>query len=85
MVIDEGDLQSILYYPEPQKGGWVTVVDLNYQGSSNYNTQYYPGYFRLYLNYLWRLTRIGGALELDELCGRMNERDDIPWFDPDMC
>ncbi|EEA21200.1 hypothetical protein PMAA_049980 [Talaromyces marneffei ATCC 18224] len=88
LVIDEGALQFILRHPEPlrdQKGGWVAVVDPNYQGGTSYNTRYYPGYLlRLYLKYLWSLTRIGRALELDELCGRMNGPDDIPWFDSDM-
>ncbi|KUL85209.1 hypothetical protein ZTR_08924 [Talaromyces verruculosus] len=87
LVIDDGALQSILRHPEPksgQKGGWVTVVDPNYQRGSSYNTRYYPGYFRLYLGYLWSLMGIGRALELDELCGRMDGPDDIPWFDTDM-
>lgn len=84
LVINENALQSILGHPEPQKDGWVTVVDPNYQGGSNYNTQYYPGYFRLHLKYLWSLTCIGRALELDDLCRRMNGPDDIPWFDSDM-
>ncbi|GAM33331.1 hypothetical protein TCE0_004r00154 [Talaromyces pinophilus] len=87
LVIDDGALQSILRHPEPesgQEGGWVTVVDPSYQGGSSYNTRYYPGYFRLYLGYLWSLVGIGSALELDDLCGRMDGPDDIPWFDPDI-
>lgn len=85
LVIDEGALQSIIQHPEPQKprqrGAWVTVVDPHYCGGSSYNTRYYPGYFRLLLDDLWEMTRIGDALELDELCGRMKGPDDIPWFD----
>jgi hypothetical protein len=63
LVIDEGALQSMIHHP-----GWVTVVDPNYRGGSSYNTQYYPGYFRLYLSDLWSLTRIGRALGLDDVC-----------------
>lgn len=87
LVIDDGALQSFLRHSEPksgQEGGWVTVVDPDYQGGSSYNTRYYPGYFRLYLEHLWSLTRIGRALELDDLCGRMDGPDDIPWFDTGM-
>ncbi|EED14883.1 hypothetical protein TSTA_043540 [Talaromyces stipitatus ATCC 10500] len=87
VVIDEGALQSIIRHPEPQsgrKGDWVTVVDPNYRGGSSYNTRYYPGYFRLYLDDLWSLTRIGRALGLDDVCGRMKGPNDVPWFDSDM-
>ncbi|EED17199.1 conserved hypothetical protein [Talaromyces stipitatus ATCC 10500] len=47
LVIDEAALQSIIRHP-----GWVTVVDPNYQEDSSCNTEYYLGYFRLYLKYL---------------------------------
>ncbi|EED20177.1 conserved hypothetical protein [Talaromyces stipitatus ATCC 10500] len=79
ILIDEGALQSINRHPS-----WVTVVDPNYRGGSSYNTQYYPGYFRLYLSDLWSLTRIGRAFGLDDVCGRMKGPNDVPWFDSDM-
>ncbi|KUL84938.1 hypothetical protein ZTR_07852 [Talaromyces verruculosus] len=79
LVIDEGALQSIIRQPS-----WVTVVDPNYQEGNIYNTQYYPGYFRLYLSDLWSLARIGRALGLDDVCGTMKTPNDVPWFDSDM-
>ncbi|PCH02353.1 Hypothetical protein PENO1_035320 [Penicillium occitanis (nom. inval.)] len=79
LVIDEGALQSFIRH-----SSWVTVVDPNYRGGSSYNTQYYPGYLRLYLSDLWSLTRIGRALGLDDVCGTMKGPDDVAWFDSDM-
>uniref|UniRef100_A0A093VRD0 Uncharacterized protein n=1 Tax=Talaromyces marneffei PM1 TaxID=1077442 RepID=A0A093VRD0_TALMA len=72
LVIDEGALQSFIRHPR-----WVTVVDPNHRGGSSYNTQYYPGYLRLYLSDLWSLTRIGRALGLDDVCGTMKGTDDV--------
>lgn len=79
LVIDESALQSVIRRP-----GWVTVVDPKYRGGNSYSRQYYSGYFRIYLNDLWGLTRIGRALGLDDVCGRMKGPNDIPWFDSDM-